>query len=626
MRRISTILAFAIVALLLLTPMVSAGKPVDADGDGYKSNVDCDDTNPAVNPGATEICDDGIDNDCNGLIDGADPTCGTCTITEPVEVSCSDGLDNDCDGLTDGADPDCPTSCSSITSQNECLADASCEWIGNKKTGYCQDATTCTPTENPEVSCTDGIDNDCDGLTDAADPDCSTGGDYVIMAYNDLGMHCVCPRPDIMMLLPPWNTLRAQVIDKTNGGLVVTNDNNALTLEYNIRENCYGGSADCDLSTDSQYNAWLDSASQNFPGSTISRSNPVGLAGFGLSGHMEPHNFGSGRRVAKSWIAEGIPAFPKISNQGEFVDLYGDTRKAYLHGDLTLKDANTGAVLATTTTTVPVANGGCCNCHLQVSIDNGYVKTGQSQPDEYDSFQAMMEMHARDTGVDVLNQLAQPTYDADGHLTDTGMAIRCSKCHTDAAVGGDAALDNSWVNYGKSAGGVSSISTFSKVLHGFHAQDPEVLTMDPSITNNCYQCHPGGGQLDCYRGHHSDKVNNGVNLWCSDCHGDLNYRLTDGSLEAPWDYTTLPDCVDCHGNNYNGGGTPGLFGVYLGSSGHKNDAILCSSCHGQPHALQPSALGIDNEQNLALQGDARAIGVCDVCHTGRSTSWGIPPH
>ncbi len=30
----------------------------------------------------------------------------------------------------------------------------------------------CTPTESPEVSCADGLDNDCDGLTDAADPDC----------------------------------------------------------------------------------------------------------------------------------------------------------------------------------------------------------------------------------------------------------------------------------------------------------------------------------------------------------------------------------------------------------------------------------------------------------------------
>lgn len=36
-------------------------------------------------------------------------------------------------------------------------------------------STSCTITENPEVSCSDGQDNDCDGLTDGADPDCQGG-------------------------------------------------------------------------------------------------------------------------------------------------------------------------------------------------------------------------------------------------------------------------------------------------------------------------------------------------------------------------------------------------------------------------------------------------------------------
>ena len=46
----------------------SGGSKVDADKDGYDSTVDCDDTDAAVNPAATEVCD-GIDNDCVG---GAD--------------------------------------------------------------------------------------------------------------------------------------------------------------------------------------------------------------------------------------------------------------------------------------------------------------------------------------------------------------------------------------------------------------------------------------------------------------------------------------------------------------------------------------------------------------------------
>ncbi|TNF33523.1 MAG: peptidase S8 [Deltaproteobacteria bacterium] len=35
---------------------------------------------------------------------------------------------------------------------------------------------SCTPTETIEASCNDGVDNDCDGLTDAADSDCDSGG------------------------------------------------------------------------------------------------------------------------------------------------------------------------------------------------------------------------------------------------------------------------------------------------------------------------------------------------------------------------------------------------------------------------------------------------------------------
>jgi hypothetical protein len=40
--------------------------------------VDCDDTNAAVRPSATENCSDGIDNNCNGLIDDLDPAALGC--------------------------------------------------------------------------------------------------------------------------------------------------------------------------------------------------------------------------------------------------------------------------------------------------------------------------------------------------------------------------------------------------------------------------------------------------------------------------------------------------------------------------------------------------------------------
>ncbi len=62
-----------------------SGGPVDADGDGYPADEDCDDDDPTAFPGAPELCD-GVDNDCDGDVD-------------------DDPIDSDGDGYDDCVDP-----------------------------------------------------------------------------------------------------------------------------------------------------------------------------------------------------------------------------------------------------------------------------------------------------------------------------------------------------------------------------------------------------------------------------------------------------------------------------------------------------------------------------------------
>src|SRR5262249_49898538 len=93
---------------------------LDLDQDGYMVCAgDCNDANPAVHPGAPELCN-GIDDDCDGSMvgeadadhDGVRICAGDCDDTRadvyPGHSERCDGIDNNCNGVVDeGGDALC---------------------------------------------------------------------------------------------------------------------------------------------------------------------------------------------------------------------------------------------------------------------------------------------------------------------------------------------------------------------------------------------------------------------------------------------------------------------------------------------------------------------------------------
>jgi hypothetical protein len=140
----------------------------DDDGDGFsEAQGDCDDTRAHVHPDAQEIVD-GIDNNCDGLVDDdldgdGFPEAEDCDDLDPLihpmaTEKCDDGVDNNCNGLADDEEPD-----RDGDGFNVCQGD-------------CNDNERGISPGNVEDP-TDRVDNNCNGVVDEPDLGCDCGGE-----------------------------------------------------------------------------------------------------------------------------------------------------------------------------------------------------------------------------------------------------------------------------------------------------------------------------------------------------------------------------------------------------------------------------------------------------------------
>ncbi|MCB9791480.1 MAG: hypothetical protein H6741_02020 [Alphaproteobacteria bacterium] len=154
---------------------------LDLDGDGFIAEDDCDDNDVSIYPGAAELCD-GVDNNCNGSIDegvtdtwyvdadgdgygDADNPVEACEAPEGAVEVAGDCDDGDADYHPGAPEDDC-------TNPNDYNCDGSVGYDDADGDGWpaCEECDDSEAAVNPDaLEVCDGVDNDCDGLSDDAD-------------------------------------------------------------------------------------------------------------------------------------------------------------------------------------------------------------------------------------------------------------------------------------------------------------------------------------------------------------------------------------------------------------------------------------------------------------------------
>ena len=448
-----------------------------------------------------------------------------------------------------------------------------------------------------------------------AHPDPSSASTYTIVAWNNLGMHCMDADYSVFALLPPYNTIQAQLIDPQ--GLLVR-DPAGIAVTYEAVADPDGS---MNRTSKGKTNFW-DHVQALFG---ISLSTDAGLAGNdmpGTSNQPQPMTFDP----AQSWfIAEGIPITP-----------YDDAHKRNTYPLMrVVARASTGAVLATTDVVLPVSDEmSCASCHASgSSITAQPVEGWVNDPDpQRDMRLNVLRLHDdRDGFSDVFkNALAAAGYNPAGLFataTTDGKSVLCARCHLSEALSGS---------------GLPGIEPLTQAVHRRMASafDPVSGTVLGAVDNRsaCYRCHPGA-TTRCLRGVMGNAVAaDGTRaMQCQSCHGSM----LDVASTTRTGWLDEPACQSCHtGTAVSNSGqirytsafdAPGAprtpadltfatnpdtpapgHSLYRFSTGH--GGLQCAACHGSTHAEFPSSQRNDNLQSIAIQGHVGMLVECQDCH------------
>jgi hypothetical protein len=451
--------------------------------------------------------------------------------------------------------------------------------------------------------------------------------DWTVIGWNDLGMHCMDADYAVFSLLPPFNTIHAQVVDPA-GQLIV--DPNGIAVTYEAVADPDGS---INRTSVGKSNFW-EFVEDLFG---VSLGVDQGLAGHAMPGALNRPQAMSFDAAAGWFSATGIPITPYDDN---------GNKNSYPLMRLTARDAQ-GGVLATTDIVLPVSDEmSCAACHASGASPAARPFEGWiNDPDPERDFRLnVLLLHDDRVGFreEFKTAVAAVGYNLDGLFAtavNDGTPVLCARCHASEALPGS---------------GLEGITPLTQAIHRrmAFAQDPaNGLPLD-AVENRsaCYRCHPGS-VTRCLRGAMGRAVaaDGTLTMQCQSCHG----RMTDVASPDRVGWLDEPNCQSCHtGTATNNSGSiryvsvftedgpsalppmpdrdqcrhpaaPGL-SLFRFSRGH--GGLYCSACHGSTHAEFPSSHRNDNLQSERIQGHEGVLAECGVCHATTNLGTDGGPH